>query len=120
MLDDCNILLVEDEVLLALDLSLRLEDEGAEVTGPFATAKTALSACSGAIDAAVLDVDIADGESLCVADRLRGEGVPFIFHTGRSDLDDLRQRYGAHIPILEKPARQDALMQALEAVLLDP
>lgn len=120
MLDDCNILLVEDEVLLALDLSMRLEDEGAAVTGPFATVETALRACSGDIDAAVLDVDLMNGESFSVADRLHGAGIPFVFHTGRSNLEPLRQRYGADIPILEKPARQDALVHALQTIILQP
>lgn len=117
MLDDRNILLVEDEALLALDLSMTLEDEGAAVTGPFATVETALSAVSGRIDAAVLDVDIVSGMSFPIADRLRRAGIPFVFHTGRSDLDSLRRRYGRDVPILEKPARHGSLLHALKTVL---
>ncbi|CTQ48654.1 response regulator [Jannaschia donghaensis] len=117
MLDDFIILLVEDEAMLALDLSMSLEDEGAQVTGPFASVDTALPACAARLDAAILDVDLCGGKSFPIADRLSADGVPFVFHTGRSDLDVLRDRYGDNVPILVKPARAAEVIHALETIL---
>lgn len=117
MLDDRKILVVEDEALLALDLSLSLEDWGAEIAGPFATVDTALPACAQTLDAAILDVDLCGCKSFPIADRLVAEGVPFVFHTGRSDLGILHDRYGAQVPVLVKPARMEELLHALETLL---
>ena len=117
MLDDRKILVVEDEALLALDLSMTLEGEGAWVAGPFATVDTALPACAARIDAAILDVDLCGSTSFPVADALCSAGVPFVFHTGRSDLAALRARYGEDVPIIVKPARASEVLNVLESLL---
>ena len=117
MLDEHNIMLVEDEALLALDLSLTLEEEGAQVTGPFATVQTALEGCGRRLDAAVLDVDLCGSNVFPVADRLFADGVPFVFHTGRSDLACLTSRYGRDVPILVKPARGEEIVKILRSLL---
>ncbi len=117
MLDDCKILLVEDEALVALDISLTLEDEGAAVTGPFATVETALPACGTALDAAVLDVDLCGSKSFPIADRLVAAGVPFMFHTGRADISALQERYGPSVPILVKPSRVDDIALTLRHLI---
>ena len=56
-----RILIVEDEALLAFELQLAFEDDGAEVLGPALTLMKALEVVTHAreIDFAVLDVDIA-------------------------------------------------------------
>lgn len=112
MLDDLHILIVEDEALLAVDLSLTLEDEGATVAGPCLTLDAAMRA-DGRIDAAVLDVDLRGERVFPVADRLRSEGKPFIFHTGRADLAELRGRYGIDVPIVVKPSCPADLVREL-------
>ncbi len=117
MLDDCNILIVEDEFFIGLDLSLALEDHGADVTGPFATVDTALPACGPEVDAAILDVDIHGGKSFPIADRLSERGVPFLFHTGRADLDILTTRYGDDVPILVKPTQPRHVAVAISRLL---
>ena len=118
MLDDCNILLVEDETLIALDISMTLEDEGAAVTGPFATVATALPACDRPLDAAVLDVDLCGAKSFPIADRLAARGIPFVFYTGRADVAALKDRYGADITVICKPARADHLVRTLETLIV--
>ena len=115
MLDDCNVMLVEDEALLALDLSLTLEDEGATVIGPFATVDSALSACD-AVDLAVLDVDLCGAKVFPVADRLQAVGKPFLFHTGRADLRSLVDRYGSDALVLVKPARGSEIIRILTSL----
>ncbi|CTQ32185.1 response regulator [Jannaschia rubra] len=116
MLNDCTILLVEDEALIALDLAMTLEDEGAQVEGPFATVPTALPACC-AVDVALLDVDLCGTKVFPVADRLMAEGKPFVFHTGRPDRELLAGRYGADVTILLKPTRSAQIVEALREAL---
>ena len=111
-LDDLHVLVVEDEALLAVDLSLTLEDEGAIVSGPCMTLDAALNH-SDLVDAAVLDVDLRGQPVFPVADRLARDGKPFVFHTGRADLAELRDRYGEAVPIVTKPSSPAALVQTL-------
>lgn len=112
MLDDCNILVVEDEVLIAMDLSLALEDDGAAIVGPCATIEAALAVCEAA-DVAVLDVDICGRAVFPVADRLRDVGKPFLFHTARADHSELVARYGPDVIVITKPARAEAVIAGI-------
>ena len=66
-----------------------------------------------ALDAAVLDVNLAGRLSYPVAELLRSRGVPFMFATGYgvAGLPDALR--GA--PVLAKPFRQDQLAAALRA-----
>ncbi|WGH77755.1 response regulator [Jannaschia ovalis] len=107
MLNDLNILIVEDEALLAMEVSMTLEDHGADIVGPYSSVSSALADCDAA-DAAVLDVDLCGEPVFPLADRLKEQGVPFIFHTGRADLDTLRRRYGEEVKVLPKPADVDS------------
>jgi CheY-like chemotaxis protein len=112
MLDDMKILIVEDEALVALDLSMILEERGAAVAGAYGTVEEACDAVTEGLDAAILDVDLHGRLVFPVADRLREMGTPFVFHTGRYDLETLRERYG-DVTVLSKPAGDEAIVLAL-------
>ncbi|MEM9798132.1 MAG: response regulator [Pseudomonadota bacterium] len=112
MLDDLNILIVEDEALIALDLSMILEDEGADIHGPCCTVDAAMG-CTDNIDAAILDVDLRGETVFPIADRLQAAGTPFIFHTGRADMEELRGRYGADVSVVVKPASSGQVLASL-------
>ena len=119
MLDDVNILLVEDEALIALDLSDRFEAEGATVVGPFGTLDEAVDRAlrpEVKPDVAVLDVDLHGRPVFPLADKLSAAGVPFMFHTGRADVDELRDRYG-DVPVVAKPCLPDQLVETVSALL---
>src|SRR5471032_1103864 len=78
-----RILVVEDEVMVAWALEDMLTGLGCAVVGPAARVKQALAMISaGAIDAAVLDVNLNGEKSYPVADALAVLGVPFVFSTG--------------------------------------
>jgi DNA-binding response OmpR family regulator len=116
-LEGKNILVVEDEALLALDISQGVEKSGATVTGPCMTFRDALAAAEDQdLNAAILDVDLNGRDVFEVADLLIKRAVPFVFHTGRSEVDVLRQRY-AEAPICEKPARISELVYKLSQIL---
>lgn len=116
MLDDMNILIVEDEALIALDIAMTVEDEGATVVGPYGDVASALGRTHAA-DLAILDVDLCGEAVFPVADRLSADGKPFLFHTGRQDLSILRDRYGEDVQIVEKPASPDHLVTCLAKLL---
>jgi CheY-like chemotaxis protein len=115
MLKDMTILIVEDEALVALDLSMILEERGASVAGTCGTVEEAFAAVEDKIDAAILDVDLHGRLVFPVADRLKANGTPFVFHTGRYDTASLRERYGDVI-VLEKPAGDEKIVTALASM----
>ena len=116
-LEGRRVLLVEDELLIALDLQLSIEDEGADValadgvrTGLAAIAEH--QASDRLPDVALLDVRLGDGEVFPIADLLAKMGVPIVFHSGHAQSEDLAAAYpGA--AVLSKPAPIDRLVTAL-------
>ncbi|MFC0385430.1 response regulator [Muricoccus vinaceus] len=56
-----RVLIVEDEILIALDLAAVLEGMGFEVVGTAADAAAALAAAQDGVDIALVDVNLRDG-----------------------------------------------------------
>jgi CheY-like chemotaxis protein len=89
-----RILIMEDEFIVALDLSDMTEDLGFAVEGPYATVSEGEQSLERVLpDAAILDVQLADGEVFPLADALVRKGVPIIFHSGHADTRSLLARY---------------------------
>lgn len=111
-----RILVLEDEVLLAIDVQMMLEDEGFSVIGPAASVEEGLAILrSGPIDAAVLDINLHRERSDAVADGLEDLGVPFLYLTGlRSEMIPERHRRKF---VVEKPVRQELLLRGLRELL---
>jgi CheY-like chemotaxis protein len=92
--DRPTVLVVEDEFIIALDLSETVQDLGYDLEGPFDGNAHALSAIKAQVpDVAILDVFTADGEVYPVADALTEKGVPIIFHSGHVPPQEMRERY---------------------------
>lgn len=92
--DRPTVLVVEDEFIIALDLSETVQDLGYALEGPFDATENALEAIEGQRpDIAILDVFTADGEVYPVADELTRQGVPIIFHSGHVPPQEVRDRY---------------------------
>ncbi|WP_371416303.1 response regulator [Rubellimicrobium sp. CFH 75288] len=78
-----RILVVEDEVIVAMLIEDILSDAGAAVVGPVGRVAEALNlATAERLDAAILDVNLAGETTAPVAEALRARGVPFAFATG--------------------------------------
>jgi two-component system, response regulator PdtaR len=90
-----KVLVVEDEFIIALDLSETVQDLGYELEGPFEGNSDAIEALEGEglPDCAILDVFTADGEVYPLADKLSKAGVPIIFHSGHVPPEEVRNRY---------------------------
>jgi two-component system, response regulator PdtaR len=110
-----KILVVEDEFIIALDLSETVQDLGYELEGPFEANREAFEALEdeGLPDAAILDVFTADGEVYPLADRLVEAGVPIVFHSGHVTPDEVRARYPDAVACA-KPCPPDRLIGALQ------
>jgi CheY-like chemotaxis protein len=80
-----RVLVVEDQMLLALALTSLLEDIGCEAVGPVAQVVTALPiVMKEPLDAALLDIRLADESVEPIAAILERRGIPFAFVTGHS------------------------------------
>lgn len=73
-----RILICEDDPFLALDMAARVERMGHVALGPVANASDALDlADAGPVDAALVDINPADGRSgLALAREMYGRAVP--------------------------------------------
>lgn len=81
-----RILVVEDEMMIALTIEETLGEMGCEVVGPVSKLSLALAAARDeAIDAAVLDVNIRGEPVFPVADILDARGIPLAFSSGYDD-----------------------------------
>ena len=115
MLEGKTVMLVEDEAILAIELQYGLEDSGARIEGPFMSVSDAVArAKDRALCAAILDVDLGGESVFPVADVLAARGIPFVFHTGRSDCAQIAKRYD--VPICTKPIPAETVIAKLRAL----
>ncbi|QDA36165.1 response regulator (plasmid) [Paracoccus liaowanqingii] len=78
-----KVLVVEDEMLIAMDMEDMLVEMGFKVIGPAPCLEKGTElACRETIDLAVLDINLAGRDSFPIADILRERGIPFIFASG--------------------------------------
>lgn len=108
-----RVLLVEDEMLTAVDLSCEIDDAGGETIGPATSVRDALSLIeAGGVTAAILDVNVRDGETTPVATALIARRIPFILHTGAVLPSRLRVSFG-EAPVHIKPTASHRLIASL-------
>ena len=115
-----QILIVEDEILIAMDLEDMVVEMGGTAIASAHNIQTAIKMAETIeADAAILDVDVAGQLVFPVADILAARGIPFLFNTGHSAEDVLRARY-ASAPICRKPTLPRQLKKALLDLLTPP
>ena len=109
-----RVLVVEDEFIIALDLSETVQDLGYELEGPFEGKEAAIEAIEeGMPDLAILDVFTADGEVYPLADKLVEAGVPIVFHSGHVTPAEVRALYPDAVACA-KPCPPDRLIDAMQ------
>ena len=110
-----SILLVEDQPLIALDISMALEKAGAQLTITDAVKHAKLLVEHDGLSAAILDHALSDGDSTSLCTRLAERGIPFLMYSGYPTVDGACK----DAPHLMKPASHDQLLDALEALIRD-
>jgi DNA-binding NtrC family response regulator len=111
-----RVLIVEDEVLVALDIESALTDAGMVVSGRAGTLDAARRAVAlGEFDAVLLDANLAGQPVLDLAAALQRQGVPFAFATGYG-----REGIAAefrNVPVLSKPFTSEQLIGLMRRLL---
>lgn len=103
-----RVLIVEDEVLVAMELAQILTGAGARVIGPTGDIDEALALVeAGDVDRALLDINLAGRSVAPVARALSLKAIPYVYLTGYQEPD---VEGGL---VLRKPASVAALLGAL-------
>ena len=114
-----NVLLVEDNMIIAMDGEDALRDLGADVITAASVGRAREALALGAVDVAVLDFNLGHETSLPVADMLAARGIPFLFATGYGDGLELPARF-ERVTLVKKPYSGPTLAQALMPVIGAP
>jgi len=108
-----NILVVEDDPIIALDFEDTILGFGVKAVRTAGNVATALDMIEAhAPDFALLDVGLVRGHSFAVAERLAALEIPFAFVTGYG-ADRVPAAF-ADRPRLPKPCSREALLAALQ------
>jgi DNA-binding NtrC family response regulator len=118
MLAGSRVLEVEDEALIAMGISAMLTDAEAVPVGPAASVREArqLIRDVAALDAAVLDVNLADGSVTPILEALSARGVPTVVCTGGVVPEDVRHRH-PDLVALSKPVLPARLIGELRKAI---
>ncbi len=116
LLQGTPILLVEDDMIQAIDLTNSFTDAGAIVIGPVSTLPEAFElARQDVCRVAVLNYRIGSGNTLPLAEELYRRGTPFVVHTGYSRVDGLPSHWPG-CQLIFKPARIPGLIRTVAAL----
>ena len=112
-----NILVVEDEFLIATEIATILEDAGHAVVGPAGSVAAALAALAepGKPDFAVIDANLRGESSSPIAAELRRLSIPFCVCTGYRP-SDLKAQFGEAATI-QKPVNPATLLGIIAAMV---
>jgi DNA-binding LytR/AlgR family response regulator len=115
-LNGYNILIVEDEYLLADEARAEFEAQGATVVGPAASVEQALQLVKTTkVDAALLDIRLQHDLVFPVAQVLLDKKIPFFFVTGYDAL--IMPEQFRDVRRFTKPADYRMIARALRGVL---
>ena len=113
MLEGLPVLIVENEPLIALDLTTAVQDQNGIVIGPVPTVAEALAILADrAVGAAILDAKLDDRDITPVAVRLLEQAVPFVIHSGTGLPAELAASH-PDLPVILKPKRPEDVVARL-------
>ena len=110
-----RVLIVEDEIIVALFLEDALEEFGYRVAGVVSQLDDAMARETD-YDIALLDVHINGRNVFDFADQLSQRGIPFVFATGYGERGIPERHRGS--PVLQKPFQPSDLKRALDEIAL--
>ena len=108
-----SILVVEDELLIAMDIAAALEKAGAHATMTTTVRHALILVEHDGLSGAIMDHALSDGESTALCVRLKERGIPYISYTGYlavAGADPAARHIAKSVPM-------DTLMSALEELL---
>ncbi|MCQ8184473.1 HWE histidine kinase domain-containing protein [Parvularcula maris] len=112
-----RVLLVEDNLVLAMDMVESLSRLGAETIETASTVDAAMRELDrGDYDFAILDMNLRGKVSFEIAQKLRGQNIPFLFVTGYGSNMSLPPELAA-ATVLTKPVDDGSLSQGIGKIL---
>ena len=108
-----SILIVEDEPLITMDLTLALEITGATVTSTNTLKHALLLVEHAGLSAAILDHALGDDNSSLLYKRLNERGIPFMIYSGYPRIEGASHD-ALHI---QKPSSHEVLVAAMEGLI---
>jgi CheY-like chemotaxis protein len=113
LLSEAPVLIAEDNLYVALDLSNAVEEMDGRVIGPASTVAEALALLANhPIAAAIVDSQLADRDVSSLVRQLVERRVPFVIHTA-SDLPRSISLSCPLVPVLVKPLKASAVLTCL-------
>lgn len=109
-----KIIIVEDEVLVAMALQDQLQALGHDVA-IFMDEEGGMAAVEGSLDLAILDFHLAGRSPLRLIEVLRAKGVPIIICSGSSIGGG--SRIPADLPFIAKPYSEAEMEAAVQSAL---
>jgi DNA-binding response OmpR family regulator len=110
-----TILIVEDEYLVAIDISETLNAHGFRAITVRDAQEGHDYVLNGTCDAVVLDHGLDSDASEVLADLLKANGIPFAFCTGVI-ASDISSRH-RDVPVIEKPFQPERLIEVTQGLL---
>ena len=107
------ILIVEDQMLVALDIAHSFSAAGATVLRAATLQEGWPFAEHPQLSAAILDFGLSDGDSGALCARLTERGIPFIVYTGYDEVPEVC-RAGV---LVRKPALPETLLKTVAQLL---
>ena len=108
-----SILVLEDEPLIALEITEALGQAGAKVFVAHSLREALRFADHPALSAAIVDLGLSDGDADSVCERLVARAIPFVIYTGHERVPETC-RQGIQVP---KPARSSDLIATVVGLL---
>ncbi len=115
LLAGMRILVLEDEVLIAMDVEQLCRDSGAaNVVVARSLAEIDLDRAASEFDAAIVDVMLDGTSTLAFARHIQERNVPFVFASGYTDLDEIFSAFPG-VSVVGKPYSGSDLVEAVAA-----
>jgi DNA-binding response OmpR family regulator len=111
-----SILVVEDELLIAMDIAQALERAGANATMTTTVRHALILVEHDGLSAAIMDHALSDGDSTKLCARLKERGIPYLSYSGYDPVEGATK----DAPHVMKPVSMDTLMSAMEGLLAGP
>jgi CheY-like chemotaxis protein len=111
-----SILVVENEVLIAMDIVQALESAGANATMTTTVGHALILVEHDGLSAAIMDHALSDGDSAKLCARLKERGIPYVSYSGYDPVKGA----STDAPHIMKPVSMDVLMSAMEGLLAGP
>ncbi|MGZ9202331.1 MAG: response regulator [Caulobacteraceae bacterium] len=107
-----RVLIVEDEILVAMDLEQIVEAQGCEVVGIASDSESAFELARCGVDLALVDVNLRDGETGgVIGAKLAQAGVSVVFTTANPKL--VHGQVPDAVGVLGKPCSDNAVKATL-------